>query len=104
MQQADHPAFSVTLPETVNATVACATAGADGLHLHIRDDDGRPLLDAGVYRAALADLSGLLPGFPVQVTTEAVGIHDHFIASKRIGSPQPEPVLYRPPKTSRRPA
>lgn len=73
--KADHPALPMTLPEIVETARACATAGADGLHLHLRDADGRHLLDAGAYREALTELRAALPGLAVQVTTEAAGLY-----------------------------
>ncbi|RKF14716.1 3-keto-5-aminohexanoate cleavage protein [Roseovarius spongiae] len=71
--KAHHPALPVTLPEVVATARACFKAGADGLHLHLRDAEGAHLLDAGAYRAALARLSDSVPGMVVQVTTEAAG-------------------------------
>ncbi len=71
--KADHPQLPMTLPEVVATTQACAAAGADGLHLHLRDDDGAHILDAGLYAEALAELDRQMPGFYVQITTEAVG-------------------------------
>lgn len=74
--KADHPALPVTLPEIVETARACAAAGADGLHLHLRDAEGWHLLDAGAYREALAELRGAVPGLAVQVTTEAAGRYE----------------------------
>jgi uncharacterized protein (DUF849 family) len=71
--KADHPALPVTLPEIVETARACHEAGADGLHLHLRDAEGRHLLDAGAYREALEELRRAVPGMAVQVTTEAAG-------------------------------
>ena len=71
--QADHPALPMTLPEIVETARTCHEAGADGLHLHLRDGDGRHLLDAGAYREALAELNQTVPGMALQVTTEAAG-------------------------------
>ncbi|WP_371168115.1 3-keto-5-aminohexanoate cleavage protein [Aliiroseovarius sp. 2305UL8-7] len=76
LTKADHPALPITLPEIVTCTRACRDAGADGLHLHLRDTDQSHLLDVGAYREALAEFSVKLPGFPVQITTEAVGQYD----------------------------
>lgn len=73
---ANHPALPVTLAETVAAARDCRASGADGLHLHIRDGDGRHSLDPGLYREALAELSGAVPGMAVQITTEAAGQFD----------------------------
>jgi uncharacterized protein (DUF849 family) len=69
--KADHPALPLTLPEIVETARACAAAGADGLHLHLRDAEGRHLLDAGAYREALAELRRAVPALALQATTEA---------------------------------
>lgn len=74
--KADHPALPLTLPEIVETARACHAAGADGLHLHLRDAEGRHLLDAGAYREALAELRRAVPGMAVQVTTEAAGAYE----------------------------
>lgn len=73
--RADHPAIPLTLAETLATARTCRTAGADGLHLHLRDAEGRHLLDAGAYREALAEFARAMPGFAVQITTEAAGIY-----------------------------
>jgi uncharacterized protein (DUF849 family) len=73
--KADHPALPVTLPEIVETARACFEAGADGLHLHLRDGEGRHLLDAGAYREALEELRRAVPEMAVQVTTEAAGVY-----------------------------
>ena len=77
--KADHPDIPITLEEIVTTAIACRGAGADGLHLHLRDRAGKHILDAGLYREALAELTGVDPGLAVQITTEAVGVYssDH---------------------------
>ena len=75
LTKADHPALPMTIAEIVETAVACRTAGAEGLHAHIRDEKGRHVLDAGLYRELLAELSQAAPGFYVQITTEAVGLY-----------------------------
>ncbi|WP_172331947.1 3-keto-5-aminohexanoate cleavage protein [Mangrovicoccus sp. HB161399] len=74
--KADHPALPVTLPEIVAAARDCHAAGADALHLHVRDSAGGHSLDAGRYREALAELGAQVPAMPVQITTEAAGVFD----------------------------
>lgn len=69
----DHPAIPVTIPEIVACAVACHAAGADGIHAHVRNAAQEHVLDAGLYRELLAELDRTLPGFYVQITTEAVG-------------------------------
>lgn len=71
--RADHPALPVTLPQIVAAARACATAGADALHLHVRDEDGAHSLDPGRYAEALAELAAQVPDLAIQITTEAAG-------------------------------
>lgn len=79
----DHPSLPLTTQEIVEETVACAQAGADALHLHIRDKDGQHSLDPGLYRETLMALHTALPGFPIQITTEAAGI---FSVAQQIDS------------------
>ena len=69
----DHAALPMTLDEIVTTAIDCREAGADGLHLHVRDENGRHILDAGLYREAMAELRYAVPGMVLQITTEAVG-------------------------------
>ena len=71
--KADHPNLPLSITETVVATRAAVAVGADGLHLHVRDSEGRHTLDAGLYGEALSALAETCPGLPVQITTEAAG-------------------------------
>lgn len=71
--KADHPALPVTVAETVAAARAACEAGAQALHAHVRDTEGRHVLDAGLYRELIAEMSRAVPAMPVQITTEAVG-------------------------------
>ena len=72
----DHPALPVTPQQTAEAAAACFAAGAQELHLHVRDDEGRHSLDAGRYGEALAAVQEGVPGMAVQITTESAGIYD----------------------------
>lgn len=72
--KADHPALPLTVEEIVEAAVECAAAGADAIHLHVRDADGRPSLDPGRYREALDGVREATGGrLMAQVSTETVG-------------------------------
>lgn len=73
---ADHPALPVTTVQILEAARACHEAGAAGLHLHIRDTEGRHSLDAGQYLETLAELRRRVPALDIQITTEAAGIFD----------------------------
>ena len=73
LSYADHPGVPLSLPEITETARSCFKAGAKGLHLHLRDHDGSHVLDAGLYREALAELGNAVPGMAVQITTESVG-------------------------------
>lgn len=70
----DHSALPLTIDEIAQTAMACHHAGADTLHLHVRDRNGDHSLDPGLYREALAQLLKDVPDMPVQITTEAVGL------------------------------
>lgn len=74
--KSDHPRLPITLDEITETARACFAAGADGLHLHLRDAQGRHLLDAGAYAEALTHLRAAVPGMVLQITTEAAGIYE----------------------------
>jgi len=71
----DHPALPVTIAETIAEAKACHAAGASILHAHVRDDDGKHVLDAGLYRQLMDGLRAAVPDMLIQITTEAVGIY-----------------------------
>lgn len=71
--KADHPALPITLDELVATATACRTAGADGIHIHVRDENAVHSLDVGQYREAIAAIESAMPGFFLQVTSEAAG-------------------------------
>src|SRR3954454_3512341 len=50
------PALPVTLDELVSTAKECEALGAAIIHVHIRDDAGRPTLDRGRLRATVAAL------------------------------------------------
>ncbi len=51
--KADLPQLPTTLEELVETAQRCEAAGASLIHLHIRDGEHRPTLDAGRLRAAV---------------------------------------------------
>ncbi|MDE0588868.1 3-keto-5-aminohexanoate cleavage protein [Halocynthiibacter sp. C4] len=71
-----HSAVPITLSEVLDCAEACAHAGADGLHFHLRDEEGAHLLDAGAYREAITELHARVPAMTVQITTEAAGKYE----------------------------
>jgi len=72
--RADHPALPMTALELAETAAACAEQGACAIHAHVRDASGRHVLDAGLYREAIAAIRARVgDGMVVQITTEAVG-------------------------------
>lgn len=71
--KSDHPELPITLDEMVATGSACKAAGAGGIHLHVRDGEGNHSLDVGLYRELLSAMEKALPGFFLQVTSEAAG-------------------------------
>lgn len=74
--KADHPALPLTPAELAAVATACLAAGAAMIHVHVRDRDGRHLLDADAYRAATAAIRAAVgDGMVVQITSEALGLY-----------------------------
>ncbi len=71
----DHPALPVSIAETVAVAKECFEAGANALHLHVRDESGGHTLDSELYLEAIAELKRVVPDMAIQITTEAVGIY-----------------------------
>ena len=73
--KADHPNLPMTAEEIAASAAACFAAGAGAIHLHVRDAEGRHVLDAGLYREVIRLINMAVPDMMVQVTTEAVGLY-----------------------------
>lgn len=72
--KANHPAVPVTLDELAACAAECHAAGAEAIHLHVRDAAGGHVLDAELFNRAAAAVERATGGAMwVQATTEAVG-------------------------------
>ncbi len=72
--KADHPALPLTPDELARAAAECLDRGASMIHLHVRDAEGRHILDADAYRAAIACISEAVGDrLVVQITSESLG-------------------------------
>lgn len=89
LTQADHPAVPVTVDEIVACATACQTAGAGGLHFHLRDADQAHLLDAVGYREVLDQLTQACPDMLLQITSEAAGRYDPDVQREVVLKSQP---------------
>lgn len=72
--KADHPALPITLREIADCAASCYQAGADQIHLHVRDANGAHSLDTARYQDAMAAIAQTAPGMKIQITTESAGI------------------------------
>lgn len=74
--KADHPDLPITPEEIAAEAKACMEAGAQLLHLHVRDEAGGHSLDPARYEAAIAAVrAATVNDLVIQVTTEAAGIY-----------------------------
>lgn len=71
----DHPALPVTVNQLARTAAECLERGAGAIHIHVRDENQKHVLDADLYRAAIVAINSETGGnMLVQITTEAVGI------------------------------
>ncbi len=74
--KADHPAVPLSDQELAETALTCFDAGANCIHLHVRDAHGSHSLDVDRYRSAIAAVSDAAPQMQIQITTEAAGLFD----------------------------
>jgi uncharacterized protein (DUF849 family) len=66
-----HPAVPHTAAEIAADAAAAVAAGAQSVHVHAFDDDGRQSLEAGPVARVLTATRAAIPGIPVSLTTTA---------------------------------
>lgn len=71
-----HANIPLTKDDLISTVIECQNAGADGAHLHIRDDQGAHLIDAECYQSLLERLEQATPKMYLQVTSEAAGKYE----------------------------
>lgn len=72
----DHPALPMTPEELAGTASECLEAGACMIHVHVRDAEGRHLLDVEAYtRATTAIRRAVGERLVLQITSEALGIY-----------------------------
>ena len=90
---AEHPNLPLTADALAVDTQACQAAGAQAIHMHVRDDNGRHTLDASRYLAATEAVRRTTGSdFVVQITTEAVGMFKPHEQIAVVRAVQPEAV------------
>ncbi len=71
----DHPAIPITENEIVKCAIECADAGADGIHFHLRDHNGKHILDSERCAKFISRLRKAVPSMIIQATSESAGIY-----------------------------
>jgi 3-keto-5-aminohexanoate cleavage enzyme len=90
---ADHPNLPLTVEAIAAEARACRQAGAQAIHMHVRDENGRHILDASRYRAATeAVRQAAGRDIVVQITTEAVGMFTPHEQIEVVRAVHPEAV------------
>ncbi|MET0529545.1 MAG: 3-keto-5-aminohexanoate cleavage protein [Microvirga sp.] len=91
--KADHPALPMTPHELAETAASCLEAGACMIHAHVRDADGRHLLDAQAYCDAIAAIRKAVGDrLLIQITSEALGIYDSGTQMDVVRAVKPEAV------------
>ncbi len=67
----EHPALPVTPAALARDAAAVAAAGADAVHLHVKDADGADTLNGAALADVLVAVRVAVPGLPIGVTTGA---------------------------------
>jgi 3-keto-5-aminohexanoate cleavage enzyme len=89
----DHPALPISAEELARTAAACLDAGAAMIHMHVRDRNGRHLLDAHAYRGATKAIRGAVGDrLVVQITSEAVGRYQPAEQMAAVRATRPEAV------------
>jgi uncharacterized protein (DUF849 family) len=89
----DHPRVPVTRDDIVADAIACRDAGASLFHLHVRDGEGRHLLDAEAYRDTTDAIRRAVGRtLVVQITTEAAGRYARAAQMAVVREVRPEAV------------
>jgi len=65
----DNPAVPVSVEEQIESTHEAFEAGATLVHLHVRDDEGKPTSDAQRFARVLEGIRKHCPGMITQVST-----------------------------------
>ncbi|WEX73979.1 3-keto-5-aminohexanoate cleavage protein [Sinorhizobium numidicum] len=91
--KADHRALPLTPDELAETAAGCLETGACMIHTHVHDKDGRHLLDAEAYRAAIAAIRAAVGDrLVVQITTEALGVYRPAEQTEVVRKVRPEAV------------
>jgi uncharacterized protein (DUF849 family) len=86
----EHPALPVTPEALARDAAAVVAAGADAVHLHVKDADGADTLNGAALADVLVAVRAAAPGLPAGVTTGAWAAPD---PAERVALVRSWPVL-----------
>jgi len=73
----EHEALPLITKDIASTALQCQNSGANAIHLHVRDDKFKHVLDVKRYEETIAAIqSKCSDDFIVQATTEAVGMYE----------------------------
>jgi len=84
----DFPQLPTTLSELVETAMACEAAGASLIHIHVRDADHRPTLDAALLRETVQALRGQT-SLVIQLSTGG-SVHDSLESRLTVLDAEPD--------------
>lgn len=88
-----HPAVPLTAEDLATTAKDCLDAGASMIHVHVRQADGRHLLDAQAYQDATAAIRRAVgQSLVVQITTEAAQVYEPPAQMAVVRDTRPEAV------------
>ena len=91
--KADHPALPLSADELARTAAECLERGASMIHLHVRDADGKHILDADAYRGAIARIDQEVGDrLVLQVTSESLGLYSPAEQRSAVLRTNPEAV------------
>ncbi|NLW19385.1 MAG: 3-keto-5-aminohexanoate cleavage protein [Candidatus Cloacimonetes bacterium] len=67
--RADQPNLPITPEEQAREAIACYEAGARVIHLHVRDDEGKPTQSMDRFTAAIESIRAAAPEVIIQIST-----------------------------------
>jgi uncharacterized protein (DUF849 family) len=91
--KADHAALPLTTTELAATASACADAGAAMIHVHVRDGQGRHVLDADAYQEVTSAIRAAVGNrLVVQITSESLGLYSPEAQMAVIREARPQAV------------
>ena len=91
--QEQHPAVPLTPAALAETAKSCLEAGAAMIHMHVRQADGRHLLDAQAYQDATdAIRKAVGQSLVIQITTEAAQVYEPPAQMAVVRDTRPEAV------------